>query len=38
MIGVSWGYEDITVLENEKLPMIANTPEHLLEMIASFDV
>lgn len=38
MIGVSWGYEDISVLESEQLPYIANTPEHVLEMIASFDV
>lgn len=38
MIGVSWGYEDISVLESEQLSYIANNPEQLSELISTFDV
>jgi phosphoglycolate phosphatase len=36
MIAVSWGYEDIDVLMQENIPLIAKTPEDVLAMIGSF--
>lgn len=36
MIAVSWGYEDIDVLMQENIPLIAKTPDDVLAMIGSF--